>query len=136
MDLDAPKGIYRANTLARINVADKMATPRAQEAYEEMFDTLGGRPCKALLASHWARLVEMVQNAERLQRYCDDPEITGDEFRIVYEQIYKDGEFVPRLMLLLSLSYDHRVIDGADAARFLRFVAESLENPMRLHLEG
>ncbi len=36
-------------------------------------------PCKALLAQHWARLVEMVQNAETLQKYCDDPEITGDE---------------------------------------------------------
>ena len=40
-----------------------------------------------------------------------------------------DNEFVPRLMLPLSLSYDHRVIDGADAARFLRFVAEALEQP-------
>ena len=40
-------------------------------------------------------------------------------------------QFVPRLMLPLSLSYDHRVIDGADAARFLRFVAEALENPLR-----
>jgi pyruvate dehydrogenase E2 component (dihydrolipoamide acetyltransferase) len=40
------------------------------------------------------------------------------------------GEFVPREMLPLSLSYDHRVIDGADAARFLRFIAEGLEQPL------
>ncbi len=40
--------------------------------------------------------------------------------------VYKDGEFVARLMLPLSLSYDHRVIDGAEAARFTRFLAECL----------
>lgn len=53
-----------------------------------------------------------------------------------HEPIYKDGEFVPRLMLPLSLSYDHRVIDGADAARFIRWVSEALENPFLLSLEG
>jgi pyruvate dehydrogenase E2 component (dihydrolipoamide acetyltransferase) len=37
-------------------------------------------------------------------------------------------------MLPLSLSYDHRVIDGADAARFLRFVADALEQPMSIYL--
>ena len=44
------------------------------------------------------------------------------------------GEFVPRELLPLSLSYDHRVIDGADAARFLRFVAEALEQPLTMNL--
>ncbi|HET56783.1 MAG TPA: branched-chain alpha-keto acid dehydrogenase subunit E2 [Ignavibacteria bacterium] len=51
-----------------------------------------------------------------------------------YEPVYKDGEFVPRLMLPLSLSYDHRIVDGADAIRFLRWVVESLENPFRMLL--
>jgi pyruvate dehydrogenase E2 component (dihydrolipoamide acetyltransferase) len=46
------------------------------------------------------------------------------------------GEFVPRLMLPLSLSYDHRVIDGADGIRFLRWVAEALEQPFLLALNG
>jgi pyruvate dehydrogenase E2 component (dihydrolipoamide acetyltransferase) len=44
------------------------------------------------------------------------------------------GQFVPRSMLPLSLSYDHRAIDGADAARFLRFVADGLEQPMSMYL--
>jgi pyruvate dehydrogenase E2 component (dihydrolipoamide acetyltransferase) len=42
--------------------------------------------------------------------------------------------FVPRQMLPLSLSYDHRAIDGADAARFLRFIAEALEQPLSMYL--
>ncbi len=42
--------------------------------------------------------------------------------------VYKSGEFIPRLMLPLSLSYDHRVIDGAEAARFVRFISEKLSD--------
>ncbi len=47
-----------------------------------------------------------------------------------------DGEFVPRLMLPLSLSYDHRVVDGADGIRFLRWVVEAFEQPFLLALQG
>ena len=54
--------------------------------------------------------------------------------RGTYEPVYVDGAFEPRLMLPLSLSYDHRVIDGADAARFLRWVVEAFEQPFVLAL--
>jgi pyruvate dehydrogenase E2 component (dihydrolipoyllysine-residue acetyltransferase) len=50
------------------------------------------------------------------------------------EPVYVNGAFQPRLMLPLSLSYDHRVIDGADAARFLRWVAEAFEQPLVMSL--
>lgn len=56
--------------------------------------------------------------------------------RASMEPIWKDDKFVPRLMLQLSLSYDHRVIDGADGARFLRWICEALEQPFFLALEG
>jgi pyruvate dehydrogenase E2 component (dihydrolipoamide acetyltransferase) len=46
------------------------------------------------------------------------------------EPLFTDGEFKPRQMLPLSLSYDHRVIDGAEGARFLRWFCEALENPL------
>lgn len=52
------------------------------------------------------------------------------------EPSFIQGHVQPRLMLPLSLSYDHRVIDGADAARFLRWVVEALEQPFLLLLEG
>jgi pyruvate dehydrogenase E2 component (dihydrolipoamide acetyltransferase) len=52
----------------------------------------------------------------------------------VYDK--ETGEFAPRFMLPLSLSYDHRVIDGADGIRFLRWVAEALEQPFLLALQG
>ena len=48
-----------------------------------------------------------------------------------------DGEqFVPRLIMPLSLTYDHRVIDGADGARFLRWICEALDNPLQLVMKG
>ncbi|GJM15231.1 MAG: hypothetical protein DHS20C13_05580 [Thermodesulfobacteriota bacterium] len=56
--------------------------------------------------------------------------------RSVIEPVYIDGGFLPRLMLPLSLSYDHRLIDGADAIRFLRWIIETLEEPFKLPLEG
>jgi pyruvate dehydrogenase E2 component (dihydrolipoamide acetyltransferase) len=52
------------------------------------------------------------------------------------EPVWKDGQFIPRQMLPLSLSYDHRLIDGADAIRFLRWVVEAIEQPFLLSLIG
>lgn len=52
------------------------------------------------------------------------------------QPVFVDGEFEPRRILPLSLSYDHRLIDGADAARFLRWVANAFEEPFLLALEG
>jgi pyruvate dehydrogenase E2 component (dihydrolipoamide acetyltransferase) len=56
--------------------------------------------------------------------------------RSTTEPVFIDGQFEPRLMMPLSLSYDHRLIDGADAIRFLRWVSEALEQPFMMSLEG
>jgi len=56
--------------------------------------------------------------------------------RAALEPVYVDGAFQPRLMLPLSLSYDHRAIDGADGIRFLRWICEALEQPFLLSLRG
>jgi len=74
-------GVYRVSPLARLNVADGMATPLAQAEYDKMFKTLGGKPVHATLVFHWARLVELMYAAERLLELCQDPEITSPEVR-------------------------------------------------------
>ena len=56
--------------------------------------------------------------------------------RAAWEPVWQDGAFVPRLRLPLSLTYDHRLIDGAAGIRFLRWVVEALEQPLLLALEG
>jgi F420-non-reducing hydrogenase large subunit len=80
MDLDHPKGIYRSNTLARINVADKMTTPRAQAELEEFREQFG-RPAQATLLYHYARLIEEVYACERAIEILEDPEITDPNVR-------------------------------------------------------
>jgi F420-non-reducing hydrogenase large subunit len=80
MDLENPKGIYRTNTLARMNVCDRLATPLAQKEFEEFRDTFG-RPAQNTLLYHWARLIELLYNAENIIRLLDDPEITSTDIR-------------------------------------------------------
>jgi pyruvate dehydrogenase E2 component (dihydrolipoamide acetyltransferase) len=55
--------------------------------------------------------------------------------RAKMEPVWSDGQFVPRLMIPLSLSYDHRVVDGADGVRFLRWIVEALEQPALIWLD-
>ena len=74
-------GIFCVAPLARLNAADGMATPVAQEAYEKYFEVLGGKPVHHTLANHWARVVELIYAAERLQELANDPELTGDNIR-------------------------------------------------------
>ncbi len=56
--------------------------------------------------------------------------------RAEMQPVYMDGEFNPRLIVPLSLSYDHRLIDGAEGARFLRWLCEALENPLLIMFKG
>ena len=60
--------------------------------------------------------------------------ISRGRFRPIYDE--ETGEFTARQLLPLSLSYDHRVIDGADGIRFLRWVAEAFEQPFVMALHG
>jgi len=76
-------GVYCATPLSRLNAADGMATPLAQAEYEKFYATLGGKPVHQRLATHWARLIELLYAAERWVELATDPEITSDNFRVV-----------------------------------------------------
>ena len=84
-------GLYHATPLSRLNASDGMATPLAQKEYDRMYGTLGGKPVHAILAMHWARLVELLYSAERLQELAMDPEITGKELRAPLGPIPGEG---------------------------------------------
>lgn len=75
--------IYAVAPLARLNAADGMATPLAQQAYDEFFATLGGKPVHHTLANHWARVVEIIAAAERMVELVNDPEITSTDIRTI-----------------------------------------------------
>lgn len=79
---DGPdSGIYRVGPLGRLNASEGMTTPQAQEEYERMYETLGGKPIHSTLAFHWARLIEMLYAAERALELSRDEEITSKEVR-------------------------------------------------------
>ncbi len=74
-------GVYQATPLSRLNAADGMTTPIAQEEYDRMYKILGGKPVHNTLAMHWARLVELIYAAENALILARDPEITGKDLR-------------------------------------------------------
>ena len=84
LSLENPTAIYRTNCLARLNVADKMATPLAQAELEE-FRAAFGRPAHYTLLYHYARLIELLQCAEQAVELLNDPEITDPNFRAQVE---------------------------------------------------
>jgi F420-non-reducing hydrogenase large subunit len=106
-------GIYRVAPLARLNAADGMATPLAQAEYERMYSTLGGKPVHATLATHWARLVELVYAAERMVELATDPEITSPDVRIIPTATPGEGVGVveaPRGVLIHHYQADEKGI--------------------------
>jgi len=81
-------GVYRATPLSRLNASDGMATPLAQEEYERFYETLTGdssgkTPVHFTLATHWARVIELVYSAELANQLAKDPEITSPNIRVI-----------------------------------------------------
>jgi F420-non-reducing hydrogenase large subunit len=74
-------GIYSVAPLARLNASDGIATPLAQQAYEQFFATLGGKPVHHTLANHWARVIELLYAAERMQQLAAEPLLMDSTIR-------------------------------------------------------
>jgi F420-non-reducing hydrogenase large subunit len=107
----AASGVYAVAPLARLNAAEGLSTPLAQEAADEMFATLGGRPVHHTLAIHWARLVELLHAAERMAELAADPEIVSPEVRTIPTETPSEGVGVveaPRGTLIHHYRTDER----------------------------
>jgi F420-non-reducing hydrogenase large subunit len=107
----ADSGIYSVASLARLNAAEGMATPVAQEAYEEFFSTLGGKPVHHTLAFHWARIIELVYAAERMGELASDPDILSPDVRTLPTATPSEGIGVveaPRGTLIHHYQTDER----------------------------
>ncbi len=73
--------LYRVSPIARLNVSNGMATPKAQREYERFYKTLGAKPVHNTLAIHWARLVEVLNAAERLVEIANHEEFSSPHIR-------------------------------------------------------
>jgi F420-non-reducing hydrogenase large subunit len=84
-------GVYKATPLARLNVAEGMATPIAQAEYKRLYETLGHKPVHSTLATHWARLIELTYASERLLELSQDHDITNPNVREIPTQTPDEG---------------------------------------------
>ena len=87
----ADSGVYRATPLSRLNAADGMATPLANAEYQRFYDALGGKPVQPTLATHWARLIELLYATENWVWLATDPEITSTTYRVLPTETPTEG---------------------------------------------
>lgn len=156
---DGPgSGVYCATPLSRLNVSDSMPTPRAQEHYERMYATFGCRkvgaryqPVHHRLATHWARLIELLYAAERMLELATDPEITSPEVRtmpgkvtgvgigsveaprgtLTHHYVADDRGVLQKVNLIVGTTNNHAAI-----AMSIKKAAEKLINGGRIVEEG
>lgn len=120
-------GIVRVAPLGRLNVADRIPTPIAQQAAEQFFSILGGKPVHFTLAFHWARAIELMYAAERLKELIEDPQITSKKVRniptekpttgvgiiaaprgtLIHHYECDDNGFIKKLNLLVASSINY-----------------------------
>ena len=87
LSLENGSGIYRVNSLARLNAVDGVPTEHAKDAYERMYEFLGGKPAHNGIAFNWARIVEVIYASERILELIQDDDITGKDFRIPLSEV-------------------------------------------------
>jgi F420-non-reducing hydrogenase large subunit len=111
-------GVYRVAPLARLNVADGMATPLAQAEYERMYDFFGVKPVHLTLANHWARLIELLYAAERVAEIAEADALTSKEIRNFDLKTPREGVGIveaPRGTLIHHYQTDERgVVTGCN----------------------
>ena len=130
--VDGPdSGVYRVGPLGRLNAADGMATPLAQEEYERMYATLGGKPVHSTLAYHWARLIELLYAAERAVELVKDPEITSTNVR---NKPGKPGEGVGVVEAARGTRIHHYVLDENALIKDVNLIVATVNNAPSINM--
>ncbi len=111
-------GIYRVAPLARLNVAEGMATPLADDEYNIMYETFGKKPVHNSLGIHWARLIENMYAAERIAELSENEELCSDKIRNMEFSIPSQGIGIveaPRGTLIHHYNTDEKgIITGCN----------------------
>ncbi|MEW6192244.1 MAG: Ni/Fe hydrogenase subunit alpha [Bacillota bacterium] len=131
--MDGPySGVYRVNSLARLNVADGMATPLAQEAYEKLYRFFGQKPVHHTLAYHWARLVELMYASERVLELARDPQVTDPHVRNVPSG--KPAEGVGVVEAPRGTLYHHYVTDKKGLVQKVNLIVATVQNNAAINM--
>jgi len=118
-------GIYRVGPLGRLNAAEGMATPLANEEYKRMYKTLGGKPVHATLAFHWARLIELLYATERALELVTDPDITKKDIK---NKPGKPGEGVGIVEAARGTLIHHYILDEKALAKKVNLIVATTHN--------
>ncbi|MEM3699979.1 MAG: Ni/Fe hydrogenase subunit alpha [Candidatus Bathyarchaeia archaeon] len=130
--VDGPQsGAYRVGPLGRLNASDGMATPSAQEEYEFMYKTLGGKPVHSTLAYHWARLIELLYAAERALELSKDPEITSKDVR---NKPGEPGEGIGVVEAARGTLIHHYVLDGNALIKDVNLIVATVNNSPSINM--
>ena len=130
---DGPaSGVYRVNSLARLNVAESMATPKAQQAYERLYAHFGTKPVHHTLAFHWARLVECLYCAEEVLELCRDEEITSTEVRTI--PTGKPSEGVGVVEAPRGTLYHHYETDPNGMIKSVNLIVATVQNNAAMNM--
>jgi len=117
--------LYRVGPLGRLNAAEGMATPLANEEYARMYKTLGGKPVHATLAFHWARLIELMYATERCLELVTDKDITRKDIR---NKPGKPGEGVGIVEAARGTLIHHYKLDENALAKKVNLIVATTHN--------
>jgi len=118
-------GVYRVGPLARLNVAEGMSTPLADEEYRRMFETIGGKPVNSTFAYHWARIIELLYASERALELSTDPSIMGSDLR---NPIGEPGEGVGVVEAARGTLIHHYKIDDKGLVQKANLIVATTNN--------
>jgi len=124
-------GIYRVGPLGRLNAAEGMATPLAQQEYERMYETLGGKPVHSTLAFHWARLIELLYAAERAVELSQDEEITSKDVR---NPVGEPGEGIGIVEAARGTLTHHYILDEEALVKKLNLIVATTCNAPAINM--
>jgi F420-non-reducing hydrogenase large subunit len=125
-------GVYRVNSLARLNVADGMATAMAQAAYERLYEHFGQKPVHNTLAYHWARLIECLYCAEATLKLARDPEITSPDIRAIPTKTPSSGVGV--VEAARGTLYHHYKTDSKGMVKSVNLIVATVQNNAAMNL--
>lgn len=118
-------GIYRVGPLGRLNASEGITTPLAQQEYNRMYETLGGKPVHSTLAFHWARLIELLYAAERCLALSRDEEITSRDIR---NKPRRPGEGVGIIEAARGTLIHHYILDEKALVKRVNLIVATTNN--------
>lgn len=121
-----PDGVYRVNSLARLNVADTISTPLAAAEHNVFKQLAGGKPVRGSLYFHYARTVEILYAAERMKELLEDDEIVSSEVRVPVAR--RAGEGVGVLEAPRGTLFHHYWADDMGKVTRVNLIVATVQN--------